>query len=233
MSNAMLANASAADAYVDFDLGGQQDDIWYTFDVLFPAAALAYWQDFFTFLCQLLDVDEDTELDQVYIDDNGWEWGGGTSLTPAQTADVWHTVELRHEVDGTSTLYIDGALVGSGGGSSGGIFYLRLGLGGGDPDASLLVYYRNVKAGTARGGTDLFADDFSSGDLSAWTSAVGNVTVVTDPLPSVPSLRRKRFSLGEQTQGLTVRVAQSGSSAKTELHLLELNVRPLDPGGGQ
>lgn len=42
-------------------------------------------------------------------------------------------------------------------------------------------FYRNVKIGTTRGGTDILQDDFSTGDFSKWDSAYGDVTVVNSP----------------------------------------------------
>lgn len=56
--------------------------------------------------------------------------------------------------------------------------------------------------------------------------------VPESPLAASADIKRTRVALSRQNQGLTVRVEQSGASNRTELHLLETNVWPLDPGGG-
>ncbi len=64
--------------------------------------------------------------------------------------------------------------------------HLEFGGLGSDGVTGELYYVTNVKAGTTLGGTDLFADDFSSGDTSAWTITSGDATVVANPFPTVP-----------------------------------------------
>jgi hypothetical protein len=46
-------------------------------------------------------------------------------------------------------------------------------------------------------------------------------------------MARTRVALGKQATGLTIRIAQTGPSEATEIHMLEMSVRSLDPGGGE
>lgn len=46
-----------------------------------------------------------------------------------------------------------------------------------------IVYVDDVAVGTTQGASDIFADDFSSGDFSNWDSTVGDVSVVASPPP--------------------------------------------------
>ncbi len=56
--------------------------------------------------------------------------------------------------------------------------------------------------------------------------------VPESPLAKSTNVRRSRFFLSRQNQGLTLRVVQDGSSEQTEVYLLEYSVRDLQPGGG-
>lgn len=83
----------------------------------------------------------------------------------------------------------------------------------------------------------LEADEGDSPTLEVKTAkgleADGALTAIPEsPLANTATLTRRRLTFSREAQGLTVQVQQNGSSARTELHLLELQVRPLDPGDG-
>ncbi len=56
--------------------------------------------------------------------------------------------------------------------------------------ASEFYYVTNVKIGTSEGGTDIFHDDFASGNTSAWTTTTGSATVIADPFVAVTTAGR-------------------------------------------
>src|SRR5213075_2638941 len=90
------------------------------------------------------------------------------------STNAWHTYELHFTSSDTAELYIDGgSALATGAGDSHQARKITLGMvsGGTDPDS--IIYIRNVKVGTTQGASDLFADDFSGGDLSNWTTTIG------------------------------------------------------------
>ncbi len=87
---------------------------------------------------------------------------------------------------GTNQFYLAGSLIGSGPDfDSTDTVFVRFGQdlsdAGASTDPDQIAYIDDVKVGTSRHGSDLFADDFSSGNLDAWTSTSGAVSVVNDP----------------------------------------------------
>lgn len=121
---------------------------------------------------------------------NYWYLSGGTDdegALPVIVADTWFTIEFHFkQTTDLLELYVNGSLsVATTEGSGSPINHFMLGHMQNSPvaaDAS--VYFKNVKAGTTRGASDLFADDFSSGDLSNWDVAQnghGTLSVVSDP----------------------------------------------------
>lgn len=129
----------------------------------------------------------------VLITNGTWN-DEGTPVVP----DVWHLVEFHYVDDGTGDVYVDGVLVSSPGSLTG---EHTLWFGQtvqnaypGSPNSN--VYVRDVKIGTTRGGTELFQDDFSSGNFSAWTSTTGDVSIIDDPfvVPGTPTLDSAVFT---------------------------------------
>ncbi len=96
--------------------------------------------------------------------------------------DTWYVAELHRIAADLSELYVDGTLLftGAAPNATQGRF-LRAGQDAGNGLTPALVYHSYVKAGTSRGAGDVFADDFVSGDFSAWTTVVGDVTLVDTP----------------------------------------------------
>ncbi len=188
MGNVLRADGSADNAYVEADLGSDQTEVWITFGMLFDAAALAAWtasgagQEFL-----LLSDAAHSQIDQVSIDETGWDGSYGFGNVPPPSGDEeWHLVELRHVNGGDIEFYYDSTLVFSGSDSgfpSGDTRFVTLGLifEAPGPDADSLGYFRNVKVGTTRGDDDLFSWPDTSTDLSAWTATFGDVSVVPDP----------------------------------------------------
>lgn len=193
MAKVLKADASVADAYVEFALTPAPDDVWLTFGFATVTAAVAAFDDSMAdgrfFLAQT-----DDWSDAVLTDPAG---GPATFATgfifggPLIVADTWVTVEFHLNVTtGDSDLYVDGVLVGSnaaGGGFYGPTDVVRFGLRAVDSGwaPGVFAYFDNVKVGTTRGDDDLFGDDFESGDLSAWTTESGSVSVIDDPLTLV------------------------------------------------
>lgn len=198
MTKVLKADCSASNvAYVQFDLPLDQGEVWLTFDLFFDAAALAVFNgtgsnDFGDIIAAGFT---SFATENLWAGTSPSSWAlstGDTALpSPALTANVWRTLEV-HYVAGTQLveLYVDSTLAVSGTyPGSGDAHSIVVGQSTGsisDPD--LIVYLDNVKISTTRGGDDLFSDDFESGNLGAWTSTTGDVSVVDDPLVPVTSM---------------------------------------------
>lgn len=190
MSKVLRADGAVDNAYVQFDLPGDEAEVWVTFRVAFDAAALAFWVD--NSSPDFLDIYSAGLADQlayVYLfgDPSAWSGPGGSGDTPAPTADVWQLCEMRFVDDGTQEFYVDGDLVFSGpAGTAVAARSFLLGMASGGADVASVLFVDDVKIGTTRGADDLFSDDFESGDLSAWSSEYGDVSVVNDPFDPTP-----------------------------------------------
>ena len=198
MGKVLKSDASADWAWVEKDLGSGESEVWVTYRLAFDAASLATWSsntvssDF----DELFEATHTTQQDAASIINFGtlnWATFFGSSGTPV--ADITHTVE-HHLLNGgagagVSQLYVDGVLVaGATGLTVASVRYVRMGLAPADPGNPIggVNYIGGVMIGTTRGASDLFADDFSSGDLTAWTSTFGDVSVVNDPFAPVFTL---------------------------------------------
>lgn len=182
-NNILKADGSADVAYVEFDFPSPVADVWATARVMLSADGLAYWAGsgdghYATLIdfgpVDFVQIQDPTVLGDVW---NG-TWGQGS--VPAPDSDAWHTFEL-HSHDGTlSEFFIDGETVWSTvAGSISTPEAVRFGVtNNSGVAAGQVAYFDNVKVGTTRGASDLCADDFSSGTLSAWTSTFGDVSVV-------------------------------------------------------
>lgn len=110
------------------------------------------------------------------------EWGGQLLGTP--TAGL-HTIKLHINLsDDVFTYDIDGTVTDfSGDGDFGTditqLDYVAFGAIFGGNYANFIT---NIKVGTTDGGTDIIADDFSSGDTSAWEGAFGTYEIVDTPV---------------------------------------------------
>ncbi len=179
----MKSDASSADAWAEIDLVTPQPDLWVTFLMRFSPAALTFWAANSTDFIVLQPVDHSTTADEIYISAGpSWtETWGGAGGTPV--ADTWQTVELHHVNGGAAVLYVDGVAVVSGtdDGMSGDVRYVKAGQIFASNDPSAVVYINDFKVGTTRGASDLFSDDFESGNLGSWTDTSGAVSVVDDP----------------------------------------------------
>lgn len=179
----LKADSTLADAWVKYDTGSEQPELWASFGLAIDEATRAAWADQFGgYFAMILDA-TDGFIDALYWDDDLWVASfGDSSLTPPLVAGEWFDVEL-HLVEaggpGGQELYINGELVITADAGFVDIRKLLLGQENGVPVG--VVYVREPKLGTLRGASDLFRDDFSSGDLSAWTETEGDVSVVDDP----------------------------------------------------
>lgn len=189
MSKVLRVDPSVADAWVQKDLGAPQPDFWVTIEAYFPADAIAElvssgggW------LISLFLPDGTTDTDAVGISGGEWStYGGSPGGTPGP-AGAWLTLELHHVTSDAGEFDVDGVEVTTSSDFSGGFDSqnVRVGLWNGFALSPSLFYVRRVKVGTTRGGNDLADDDFSSGDLSYWTTMSGDVSVVDDPTPAGP-----------------------------------------------
>lgn len=185
----LFADATSADAYVTKDWGSDESETWLTFGIAFDSSALTFWNgdSGSGVLADMLDNIDGPKcmLNVAVIGADTWFFhgspGSDTISSPAPTAGVWQDCEMHFLASGTCEFYIAGSLVGSFSDGGNTTRKVRMGQAGADPNAASLVYLRDVKVGTTRGGSELFADDFSGGDLSNWDSTTGACTVVPDP----------------------------------------------------
>lgn len=184
-SKVMHAGGDGGDGYAVIDLGAAYSDLWITCQMRFSAAALAQWagSPLGPVLLRLRDPSNSSDVDALFPHHAGLVWGGGWGdFGGALVADTSILVEFHRVAGGTDELYIDSALVGSVG-ELGGLDcqFIHLGLDGGPgpwPPADD-AYFDNFRVGTSRLASDVFSDDFESGDFSAWTSApIGNAEVI-------------------------------------------------------
>jgi len=203
MGKVLKADCTSGDAFVTETLASAYTEIWLTLDVMFDSAALTWFANHFSgdfadlqggspsFFLFGLQVEGWTgPTDVRWVEDFSWGGTAMTSATPAAAASTWQTLELHVLTTGTKVAeaYVGGTLIftDTGLNSSATVQKIRVGQQFSDPDATAVAYIRDVKAGTTRGASDIFADDFSSGDTSAWTSATGDVSVIDDPLAPPP-----------------------------------------------
>jgi hypothetical protein len=189
----LKADASVDNAFIYKDLGSANDEVWLTFDLAYAQAALDFWQlqPFGSAVIgSLMSADGlggDIEApfvqyntpDFVFADGGiGGEQGG----TPA-VAETWQTLELHYKrADAVNELYVNGVLAYTHTHSPDSALDIRnilLGQYFAYGDVAEVVYIKNVKCGSSRGGTQFFAENFDS-DLSAW-DVTGDCTIVADP----------------------------------------------------
>lgn len=104
--------------------------------------------------------------------------GAFDNTVPALAPDHWFLCEIHYNKATNCDVYVDGTTV-----FTSSITDTRQSNKSflGQIFAGCVVYFRDAKIGTTRGGTEIFSDDFSGGDLSNWTGSFGPVTVVEDP----------------------------------------------------
>lgn len=186
LSKVMKADSTAGDSYARFDLSGDEPDVWLTFRLAVSSASLAFFDTNSSGALVSLKASPGGNNAQVKLLSNPpavWDLlpGGGGALATSPSANTWMLIEIHYDSGGgTFDFYRDSVLLGTHAANSDvGRLYVGQFDAVTDPDS--VFYYDDVKLGTTRGGTDLFADDFESGDFSAWTSTTGDVTVVNDP----------------------------------------------------
>lgn len=191
MANKVLrADASSLDASIEVDLGIDQSEVWVTLGLAYSTATLiAPLNGVFL---RLWNAAHDTIADQADTGNDGaqyWETFTAFDYVPAPVAEIYQTVEVHLINGGATNLYVDGTLVGSGiDGIGVDVRFVNIGFMLNAPaDPTNVFFIDNFKTGTTRGGSDLASDDFESGDLSAWTSTEGDVSVVEDPFEPAPT----------------------------------------------
>lgn len=100
-------------------------------------------------------------------------------INPAIVDSTWFTVELHCESGVANTGYVNGIQVWTHDPTApGDVAIVQIGVTNNTPGP---FYIDEVKVGTTRGASDLFSDDFASGDFSLWDSTSGSPSVVSDP----------------------------------------------------
>lgn len=194
MGKVLKADGQVATAWAAIDLGSDQADVWITHQVYFDDAAVTWFMgsspNFLDWWDNTADFATYTGfINGLFVDEPpAWSESAGSAEGGTPTPNWWQGVEVHYQSDGTIDVYVGGVLVFSDVSTSGALRWIRAELDtfGATPAPGAVVYIRDVKVGTTRGGSDLFADDFSSGDLAAWTSASGDVSVVDDPFVPPP-----------------------------------------------
>ena len=190
------ADGSAADAYLQKGFSQDYTEVWVTFDVGFTAAALTAWNasgsgDF----TKLQDLGGTHTVAGVYEIDtvpgfHTWFLHGGSSSNQSTAApfplpSTWQTCEMHIHVAATTTVnfFVSGSLVCAFTDASAyNVRNIRLGLYGTVVHTTdTVAYFRNLKVGTTRGGTDVFADPLNDGTFALWDSVNGTCSVVTNP----------------------------------------------------
>lgn len=196
MSNVLRVDCGGADAYVDktVTFPGSASDIYISFGLYIPAATLANLVTAGSgYSATFIDLQP---YDGVFLGDGttgslhspatlGTNFEASSSgVANTVTADTWHTITVHIDSAGNWVWAFDGTTeftnsVTTPTGSQ----VIHFG-GWSATDVTGEVYYlRDLTIGSTFGGSDYFADDFSSGDLSAWDSASGAASVATDPAP--------------------------------------------------
>lgn len=186
---AMKANGALDSAYASLDLSDVQE-VWATMALGLTSELISFYtadgEDRDTELIQMRSNPRSHELYLIDPEVQGGPWTGltvpefGTAPAPAEG---WQLCEMHFDDGVLREVFIDGTQVWSVVPDPvGGINQFTIGVVSASPnDTPCVVYFANVKAGTTRGGSDLFADDFSSGNFSLWTSTFGDLSVVDNP----------------------------------------------------
>lgn len=202
MTLVLKADCSAGGAYLTKDLTAVTTD-WYlsTRFLVFESTFTAIAADEFT--ANLLDwYASAVNIDGFFLTGDGVDgsshnfsfgnrnyWTNQATTNPSLggTTGEWHDLDVQY-VSGTILWKIDGATLFSYSPPLGPFNLDQIILGGLGPNGvSGEIYYLGaIKIGTTLGGTDIFVDDFSSGDFSKWTSTTGSVSLVADPAPAPP-----------------------------------------------
>lgn len=186
-SNVLLVSAEVSDSYVQKDFG-ENPEVWLTFDLGITADMITFWNE--------TDGASGVFANMIHVEgsygfyflggaDQVWNTFYNSGGTPVP-AIGWQTCEWHYVAPSTLELYVGGSLavpnvLGPEGDNAIGVQIGQQITTTLDPRC--IAYVRNVKIGTTRGASDIFADDFSSGNLSAWSSIVGDCSIVPDPFP--------------------------------------------------
>jgi hypothetical protein len=200
MTKVLKADCSAGDAYAKKSIAFP-DTGWYVqADIAVPsttlAAIIAHVASGSRYTANPLYVVDAGSAVWVELGDAAGDTAGLTSpcsffganssyVAAAFAADTWVTVVIHY--DGTVAHYlVNGVEVASGTIDASSSTFLDAGGKFANHVAGEIYYVRDVKVGTTLGGVDLFSDDFSSGDLSSWTTFFGAATVVDEPTLTPP-----------------------------------------------
>jgi hypothetical protein len=195
-NHVLQLDASTNSALVEYDTGGTTySSVWLTADIAFDAAYRTGLLAQSTPQIVLAALASSTGQQTVELWQNAsllkWHWNGTpASYTPPSDAALqFYTVEL-HSTAGTPQLteiWVDSVSVGAitvTGTLSADIEFFDLRASGGWTGK---VYIDNFKAGTTRGGSNIFSDDFE-GTLAGWSFVSGaDAAIITDPGIAAPA----------------------------------------------
>jgi hypothetical protein len=118
-----------------------------------------------------------------------WDARLGTIVAaPELVANTPITVGYHTNGGGTFDWYINGVFIGTSTSGGGGAFNYMFLNNGGQGGCCQVVYYTDVRVGTSQGASDLFADDFSAGNLNNWyIEASSSVYPVVASIVSAPA----------------------------------------------
>jgi hypothetical protein len=179
----MESDASVADAFATKDWGSDENDVWLSFGLFFDSAALTFWNGDSgsgVFAGMLDNIDGPKCMLNVGVSVAG-EWyfhGSANDSAGSAVAGAWNDCEMHFVNGGTCEFYVGGVLTASYTDGGNTVTKIQMGQVGADPNAASIANIRNVKVGTTRHGSELFADNFATGDFTNWDSTSGTVTVI-------------------------------------------------------
>lgn len=183
------------DAYADKILA-LPSDYWAQIDIFIPTSTLTACDDgelgdLTAFVLSILDASTNhLERDAIYgyTPDSGttWQWLSDDDSVAHLPLTPGVTQTLKVHWDGThATWYVDGTLLVADAVSPAPVGGIRIGGFFSEGCECEWYFVTNVKIGTSDGASDIFAEDFSGGDFSAFTSTSGSCAVVSAPASCV------------------------------------------------
>ena len=196
----IASDGAGGDALVWKSAGPAVDELYITFDLFIPAAALPDWTSAgfsgtFAAFTQGGDyITIGSELDGIYLNvpgDYAYDKSPFNNITgTGETTDAWHTISMHWkksqagapgvQIDATDYGYLSGTTYGV---QTDGAFWGQHA----PPSTTEPIYMRNLKLGTSGyGSSDIANIDLSGGSLSVFDDHQGDVSIIDDPTPPPP-----------------------------------------------
>jgi hypothetical protein len=199
---ALKCDGTSSDAYVYKVLASDLDEFYLTFAIVLPSALISFIEagNFSGEFYQLYDAADWSgggstfnTIEGLFLNETDAKWwtdsssGGDFGTAPAGDTGICVQTHIKVSTN-EETVQINGTpfSVTASLSSWGSLHAFQLGYRFTNADASEKVYIYDVRLGTTgMGSSDVFADDFSSGDLSLWDGSVGAASVVTSPYGAI------------------------------------------------